>query len=242
MIRRPPRSTLFPYTTLFRSIRYSNHGSKSHRPVGGGHLVHIVDFAVRRAASVKWRAVPGSIPFLDVGVGWRRQNGGCSGVLCAFRSGRRSCKRRQRRRGTRRERPTTGAAADYNSKQKKYDENFSAMARARSIQARDQRRQDHAEGSFSLGVVFSFRRASSQPAASVSFSETSRRNCAVRFSVSGARSFSTNLRKRVSSSSNLRPISSNLSIEFFLNPRRAFGVRKAIPVLYERPQRLARRP
>mgnify|MGYP000238577945 CR=1 FL=1 len=24
MIRRPPRSTLFPYTTLFRSIRYSN--------------------------------------------------------------------------------------------------------------------------------------------------------------------------------------------------------------------------
>src|SRR3712207_7543059 len=27
MIRRPPRSTLFPYTTLFRSIRF---------PVGGG--------------------------------------------------------------------------------------------------------------------------------------------------------------------------------------------------------------
>src|SRR3712207_9114582 len=26
MIRRPPRSTLFPYTTLFRSILYSNFG------------------------------------------------------------------------------------------------------------------------------------------------------------------------------------------------------------------------
>src|SRR3712207_7031831 len=30
MIRRPPRSTLFPYTTLFRSVR-----SHSSRPVGG---------------------------------------------------------------------------------------------------------------------------------------------------------------------------------------------------------------
>src|SRR3712207_8915542 len=26
MIRRPPRSTLFPYTTLFRSLRGENHG------------------------------------------------------------------------------------------------------------------------------------------------------------------------------------------------------------------------
>src|SRR2546422_1712166 len=27
MIRRPPRSTLFPYTTLFRSLRQLGHGS-----------------------------------------------------------------------------------------------------------------------------------------------------------------------------------------------------------------------
>src|SRR5256886_4239745 len=27
MIRRPPRSTLFPYTTLFRSFRYGGHQS-----------------------------------------------------------------------------------------------------------------------------------------------------------------------------------------------------------------------
>src|SRR3712207_7447168 len=31
MIRRPPRSTLFPYTTLFRSADYGGH-------VGGGHI------------------------------------------------------------------------------------------------------------------------------------------------------------------------------------------------------------
>src|SRR2546427_5164750 len=34
MIRRPPRSTLFPYTTLFRSIR----GAKSRRQPGAGNL------------------------------------------------------------------------------------------------------------------------------------------------------------------------------------------------------------
>src|SRR2546429_6614382 len=36
MIRRPPRSTLFPYTTLFRS----EHAASLHkrgRPAGGGH-------------------------------------------------------------------------------------------------------------------------------------------------------------------------------------------------------------
>src|SRR2546427_7337282 len=34
MIRRPPRSTLFPYTTLFRS----RHGGTEHLPQGGGKL------------------------------------------------------------------------------------------------------------------------------------------------------------------------------------------------------------
>src|SRR5436309_8871746 len=38
MIRRPPRSTLFPYTTLFRSLRGSRGRSRRKRscPVGGG--------------------------------------------------------------------------------------------------------------------------------------------------------------------------------------------------------------
>src|SRR5256885_12079502 len=34
MIRRPPRSTLFPYTTLFRSTRVSQH-QRSHNPCEG---------------------------------------------------------------------------------------------------------------------------------------------------------------------------------------------------------------
>src|SRR5690242_21104964 len=29
--RRPPRSTLFPYTTLFRSVRYTHHRYTHHR-------------------------------------------------------------------------------------------------------------------------------------------------------------------------------------------------------------------
>src|SRR6185503_10806354 len=33
MIRRPPRSTLFPYTTLFRSRRHERH--RALRPAGG---------------------------------------------------------------------------------------------------------------------------------------------------------------------------------------------------------------
>src|SRR3712207_8114648 len=35
MIRRPPRSTLFPYTTLFRS-RSTNFGLEKRRPYGDG--------------------------------------------------------------------------------------------------------------------------------------------------------------------------------------------------------------
>src|SRR5690349_22810892 len=34
MIRRPPRSTLFPYTTLFRSGRGRRHGAVPHDPPG----------------------------------------------------------------------------------------------------------------------------------------------------------------------------------------------------------------
>src|SRR3712207_7739990 len=36
MIRRPPRSTLFPYTTLFRSDRTQKGGSSSSSSWGGG--------------------------------------------------------------------------------------------------------------------------------------------------------------------------------------------------------------
>src|SRR5256886_13040682 len=34
MIRRPPRSTLFPYTTLFRSLTHLDEGQKIYRAIG----------------------------------------------------------------------------------------------------------------------------------------------------------------------------------------------------------------
>src|SRR3712207_7653694 len=42
MIRRPPRSTLFPYTTLFRSVRAAATGT----PLGAATLVSVVGFLV----------------------------------------------------------------------------------------------------------------------------------------------------------------------------------------------------
>src|SRR2546430_8293554 len=53
MIRRPPRSTLFPYTTLFRSIRLGC------RVVGNGNLLFLEPLAPlgeqRRLAVAGWR-------------------------------------------------------------------------------------------------------------------------------------------------------------------------------------------
>src|SRR2546425_5864959 len=37
MIRRPPRSTLFPYTTLFRSLPLARRRSRCERKRAGGH-------------------------------------------------------------------------------------------------------------------------------------------------------------------------------------------------------------
>src|SRR5690349_23378810 len=39
MIRRPPRSTLFPYTTLFRSIYYGDSATKSPQYNGGADVI-----------------------------------------------------------------------------------------------------------------------------------------------------------------------------------------------------------
>src|SRR5690242_21256786 len=39
MLRRPPRSTLFPYTTLFRSRQAGTEPVRHRRAVGAGHLV-----------------------------------------------------------------------------------------------------------------------------------------------------------------------------------------------------------
>src|SRR6266478_9790939 len=68
------------------------------------------------------------------------------------------------------------------------------------------RRPSHDDGGFcELRTAL---RASIHAAASVSFSETSRKNCAVRFSVSGATSSFTKLFTRLSSSSTRLPKSS----------------------------------
>src|SRR5712664_4444182 len=68
------------------------------------------------------------------------------------------------------------------------------------------RRPSHDDGGFC--ELRSALRASIHAAASVSFSETSRKNCAVRFSVSGAASSFTNAFTRASSSSTRLPKSS----------------------------------
>src|SRR2546425_10149445 len=69
MIRRPPRSTLFPYTTLFRSVRLGNAigvhaeaGGKHLRQederifLGGGFCEHAADFL-----EVRGFALPGDV-------------------------------------------------------------------------------------------------------------------------------------------------------------------------------------
>src|SRR5215217_8394047 len=49
MIRRPPRSTLFPYTTLFRSNAHA------------GHALHDGDGAVRIRLAHRWQRRRGSV-------------------------------------------------------------------------------------------------------------------------------------------------------------------------------------
>src|SRR2546421_4696614 len=64
MIRRPPRSTLFPYTTLFRSS-----GEKRWPPVGRNHgrgwgekmAVDTLGYAACRSGSPPTRGIPQSV-------------------------------------------------------------------------------------------------------------------------------------------------------------------------------------
>src|SRR2546422_8059209 len=51
MIRRPPRSTLFPYTTLFRS--------------DGEYFLEIRDSRYKGGKDYKYRIVAGELPYLD---------------------------------------------------------------------------------------------------------------------------------------------------------------------------------
>src|SRR3712207_8618242 len=72
MIRRPPRSTLFPYTTLFRSESYSEHP-----------LARAIVNAARESAL----AVPASVGFkAEPGVGVEATGGGKRVVVSRARS------------------------------------------------------------------------------------------------------------------------------------------------------------
>src|SRR3712207_7554394 len=57
MIRRPPRSTLFPYTTLFRSLHLLDGEDRVHLAVDHAELQRAVDLAVgeRRRARAERR-------------------------------------------------------------------------------------------------------------------------------------------------------------------------------------------
>src|SRR3712207_8663109 len=71
MIRRPPRSTLFPYTTLFRSrVRVLGHLADERLPVALGHPVPRLDAVVGGDGGVE--------PGLQFGlVGCGPGQGGC---------------------------------------------------------------------------------------------------------------------------------------------------------------------
>src|SRR2546430_3078359 len=55
MIRRPPRSTLFPYTTLFRSRRGRGHDGRGRRLPGSEHDERDPALRVRRRAARRYR-------------------------------------------------------------------------------------------------------------------------------------------------------------------------------------------
>src|SRR2546425_3956443 len=54
MIRRPPRSTLFPYTTLFRSAVHEQVLGEEHRLAPGGEIPH-ERVGERSGAERRWR-------------------------------------------------------------------------------------------------------------------------------------------------------------------------------------------
>src|SRR3712207_7591053 len=58
MIRRPPRSTLFPYTTLFRSARRCPRAAARARPVAGGGPAPRARHRRRHRPRRRWRPGP----------------------------------------------------------------------------------------------------------------------------------------------------------------------------------------
>src|SRR5438067_13880349 len=69
MILLPPRSTLFPYTTLFRSIAAATDGARRHQQFlrAAQYPLATCDGVERRAA--RYRAIAGGAKAVDVGPG-----------------------------------------------------------------------------------------------------------------------------------------------------------------------------
>src|SRR5947208_10502236 len=67
MIRRPPRSTLFPYTTLFRSDSRLVHGNEGRTDARGAILLHGTAEAGRRSNLSARRRRGGPAPDGSVG-------------------------------------------------------------------------------------------------------------------------------------------------------------------------------
>src|SRR2546430_3083014 len=68
MIRRPPRSTLFPYTTLFRSWKLASYMGRINYAFANRYLLTLTgryDGSSRLAAGHKWSFFP------SVGLGWQ---------------------------------------------------------------------------------------------------------------------------------------------------------------------------
>src|SRR3712207_8146712 len=73
MIRRPPRSTLFPYTTLFRSRQAADPGAGPHSQGGGGSHNRNLSSAILAQAAVEQGAGLGRPAVVDGGRGLRSE-------------------------------------------------------------------------------------------------------------------------------------------------------------------------
>src|SRR5258707_7145996 len=63
MIRRPPRSTLFPYTTLFRSLAGGNAITLDRDPAAGGRVQQKIDDVIRDRKSTRLNSSHANISY-----------------------------------------------------------------------------------------------------------------------------------------------------------------------------------
>src|SRR2546425_11736250 len=66
MIRRPPRSTLFPYTTLFRSIPVDN--PATHLELTMIHEAMLLEYSARHLALMEWGAALKLFNYACIGI------------------------------------------------------------------------------------------------------------------------------------------------------------------------------